>query len=342
MIAFSWHGLPQYAARLIRAAKDTLDEQVVVIGSPPSVPVKGMEEALNEKIHWVNSSESATWRQFGLSVPRIYFQSGWAYPAFDSLGDEVRTSGGKVVLLTDNDYRGTMRQRIGALVFRLLEARKFDAWFCPGKSGHKLARFYGMPEDRIWTGLYGADKAIFSKGPLLSTRPKVILFVGQYIERKNCVRLAEAFSEICPPSSSWELHMYGSGPLAGKIPTSPNILVNPFVQPEKLGELYRGSRIFALPSHSEAWGLVVHEAALSGCALLLSDKIGSAPDFSGHGNAWSFRHDSYHELCEVLRAITSMSDQQFDAAGAESARLSSSHGPAKFAAAVKDIISKLS
>lgn len=342
MIAFSWNGLPQYAARLIRAAKESLHEEVVAVGSAPSVPVEGMERALGAKIHWVDSASKVRWSQLGLSAPRIYFQSGWAYPAFNSLGDEARDAGGKVVLLTDNDYRGNLRQLAGALAFRLSKSRKFDAWFCPGKSGHRLARFYGMPSERIWTGLYGADPAIFSQGAALSARPKVVLFVGQYIERKNCVGLAEAFGEVCPPSCGWELHMYGSGPLSGRIPRRDNIRVMPFVQPEQLGDLYRGARVFALPSHSEAWGLVVHEAAMTGCALLLSDTIGAAADFTGKSNVWSFRHDSHADLCASLRAIISLPDAQLDAAGAESAMLSSSHGPARFAAAVRDIISKLS
>ena len=46
-IVFSWHGLPQYAARLIRAAIDRLGRPCLVIGSRPTVPVEGMERILD-------------------------------------------------------------------------------------------------------------------------------------------------------------------------------------------------------------------------------------------------------------------------------------------------------
>ena len=45
-IAFSWNGLPQYAARLIGKAAQRLGEDCAVIGSRPDVPVEGMEKVL--------------------------------------------------------------------------------------------------------------------------------------------------------------------------------------------------------------------------------------------------------------------------------------------------------
>lgn len=342
MIAFSWNGLPQYAARLMRAAVESLEEPSVIIGSPPSVPIKGMEEALGRKIHWVDASLPTTWAELGVGVPRIFFQSGWAYPAFSRLGDEVRAKGGKVVLLSDNNLRGGWRQAIGALAFRAIYRRKFDAWLCPGASGSKLAQRYGMPPDRIWQGMYGADPKVFFPGPRLSARPKRIIFVGQYVERKNCLGLASAFQAIVGDFPGWELHLYGSGPLMSSLPIHPAIRVNPFVQPEQLGELYRAARVFALPSHKEAWGLVVHEAALSGCALLLSDQIGAADDFAGKQNAVIFDHASDESLRGALVTMMSRDEASLDRAGEESLSLAADFGPARFAASVRDIVLQLS
>lgn len=342
MIAFSWNGLPQYAARLMRAAMESIDQPVAVIGSLPSVPVKGMEEALGRRIHWVDADAPTTWARLGLEAPTIFFQSGWAYPAFNTLGEVVRAQGGKVVLLADNNYRGDWRQAVGALVFRMIYRRKFDAWLCPGASGSRLARYYGMPPDRIWQGMYGADPKVFFPGPRLSARPKRIIFVGQYVERKNCLGLANAFQAIAGDFPEWELHLYGSGPLMGSLPSHPAIRVNPFVQPEQLGELYRTARVFALPSHKEAWGLVVHEAALSGCALLLSDQIGAADDFAGKQNAVIFDHASEKSLRRALITIMSRDEASLDRAGEESLKLAAAFGPARFAASVRDIVQQLS
>ncbi len=334
-VAFSWNGLPQYAARQLAAASAELGQDCPVVGSRAQVPVRGVEGALGRPVHWVDASRPSTWDELGLNVPRIFFQSGWAYPAFNALGDEVRAAGGKVCLLMDNNWRGTFRQMLGAIWFRLFQRHKFAAVLVPGKSGRRLARWYGMPERAIFEGMYGADPQLFFNGPPLANRPKRIIFVGQYIERKGCVPLARAFASIAHRLPGWELCMYGSGPLQSNIPAHPQIKVHGFVQPEKLGELYRESRIFTLPSVTEAWGLVVHEAALSGCQLLLSDAIGSAPDFATPLNARTFLTGNEKALSEALLALASEAD--LTAAQKCSLTMAKSHGPHVFANQIKTI-----
>jgi len=340
--AFSWHGLPQYAARQLAAASAELGQDCPVVGSRAQVPIQGVEAALGRPVHWVEASHPTTWRELGLDVPRVFFQSGWAYPAFNSLGDEVRAAGGKVCLLMDNNWRGDLRQLVGAPWFRLCQRRKFAAVLVPGKSGRRLARWYGMPDEKIFEGMYGADPRLFFNGPPLIERPRRILFVGQYIERKGCVPLAQAFAAVAARLPGWELCMYGSGPLQSAIPAHPAIKVMGFVQPEQLGELYRQARVFALPSNSEAWGLVVHEAALSGCQLLLSDAVGSAADFATHVNAELFKTNDFSSLVAALLKLAKVNDQGLVQAQAASVAAAQSHGPQRFASAVHTIVGNIS
>ena len=338
--AFSWHGLPQYAARQLAAASAELGQDCPVVGSRAQVPIQGVEAALGRPVHWVEASRPTTWRELGLDVPRVFFQSGWAYPAFNALGDEVRAAGGKVCLLMDNNWRGDLRQILGAPWFRLFQRCKFSAVLVPGKSGRRLARWYGMPDEKIFEGMYGADPQLFFNGPPLIERPRRILFVGQYIERKGCVPLALAFASVASMLPDWELCMYGSGPLQSAIPDHPQIRVHGFVQPEQLGELYRQARVFALPSFAEAWGLVVHEAALSGCQLLLSATVGSAPDFAMPANARTFRPGDAVGLASAMVQLAETAELQ----EAQSASVSAaqSHGPAVFARQVHAIVRQLS
>lgn len=340
-VAFSWNGLPQYAARLIAAAIASRGRPCPVVGSRPSVPVRGVEEALGQKVDWVDAGRPASWASLGHRVPQFYFQSGWAYPAFNSLGDEVRAAGGQVCLLMDNNWRGDFRQWIGAPWYRLCQRRKFAATLVPGKSGRRLARWYGIPDDQIWEGMYGADPEIFFNGPPLTERPKRIIFVGQYIDRKQCVELARAFAAVADRMKGWELEMYGSGPGQEMIPLHPRIRVRGFVQPEQLGALYREARIFALPSLVEAWGLVVHEAALSGCQLLLSDAIGAREDFAGQHNSALFRAGDVSSLQSALVRLASKDEEALTHSQAESIRLAQSHSPGAFARSTQEIIGKL-
>ncbi len=335
-IAFSWNGLPQYAARQLAAASAKLGQDCLVVGSRAQVPVQGVEEALGRPVHWVEASRPTTWRELGLDVPRFFFQSGWAYPAFNSLGDEVRAYGGKVCLMMDNNWRGDLRQMLGAPWFRICQRSKFEAVLVPGKSGRRLARWYGMPDEKIFEGMYGADQQIFFNGPPLIERPRRILFVGQYIERKGCVTLAQAFADVANRLPGWELWMYGSGPLRSAIPEHPQIKVHDFIQPQQLSLIYRESRIFALPSSSEAWGLVVHEAVLSGCQLLLSDAIGAVPDFASPLNSRIFSPRDKSAMTSALVKLAESGD--LIAAQESSVSAARSHGPSVFAARIAAII----
>ncbi len=338
--AFSWHGLPQYAARQLAAAIAAIGQDCPVVGSRAEVPIQGVEAALGRPVNWVEASHRTNWAKLGLPVPKIFFQSGWAYPAFNSLGDEVRAAGGKVCLLMDNNWRGDFRQWLGAPWFRVFQRPKFEAVLVPGKSGRRLARWYGMPDERIFEGMYGADSRLFFNGPPLTERPKRIIFVGQYIERKGCVPLARAFASVAHLLPDWELNMYGSGPLQSAIPSHSQIKVHGFIQPEQLGALYREARIFALPSRSEAWGLVVHEAALSGCQLLLSDAIGAASDFATAQNSRTFRPDDEAGMASALVGLAR--SDNLVAAQAASVSAATSHGPSVFAARISTLIRQLS
>jgi glycosyltransferase involved in cell wall biosynthesis len=337
-IAFSWNGLPQYAARLLRAALDALDEECVVIGSRPTVPIEGMEAALGQSIVWIDSSRTTSWAELGLDVPAIFFQSGWGYPAFNALGNEVKRHGGKVIGFSDANFRANFRQLVlGGIWFRLKHSRRFDAMIVPGRSGERLMRYFGMPKARIFHGMYGADPALFPVGPPLSERPQRFLFVGQFIPRKDVTGLARAFLRLQrdygEASSPWQLAIFGGGEQEGQIARGKNITISGFVQPEALGEVFREARFLVLPSLEEAWGLVVHEAALSGCGLILSDAIGSADDLAQGNNTLRFRAGDEKDLYRALASAASLTSTELETMQVESLAAAARFGPTRFRSA---------
>jgi glycosyltransferase involved in cell wall biosynthesis len=340
-VAFSWYGLPQYAARLIRAGTDAVGEDCVVIGSRPTVPVEGMERVLGQPIHWVNAYKTATWGSLGLKMPGIYFQSGWAYPAFCALGAEVKRAGGRVVGLSDANWRGDFRQIVlGAVAFRLRHRLHFDAMLVPGREGVRLMRWYGVPQDRIRCGMYGADPCLFGAGKPLAERPPTFLFVGQFIARKGTLDLAEAFLRITDGYPAWRLSIIGGGEQRDLIPRHERISVEEFVQPEQLADRFRQARFFVLPSRWEAWGLVVHEAALCGCGLVLSDRIGSATDLATPANALRFRAGDVADLARALEDAARFDVARLATAEAESRRLAGQFGPARFGSEVARLVQR--
>ncbi len=338
-VAFSWNGLPQYAARLIRGALDRVGENCIVVGSRPSVPVLGMEEALKRPVHWLDASQATNWQALDCEVPDIFVQSGWAYPAFNSLGQEVKKRGGRVIGLSDANWRGDFRQLVlGALAFRTIHRRHFDAMIVPGRQGERLMSWLGMPADRVRSGMYGADPSVFSNGDSLPLRPKTFLFAGQFIARKNVIGLANAFTRFSRARPEWTLRLCGSGEQRDLIPRDARIIVEDFVQPAQLAERFRQARFFVLPSLFEAWGLVVHEASLSGCALALSDCIGSADDLATPRNGVRFRAGSDDDLERALHQAADFDDLRLLEAGLESLRLAREYGPERFGREIADLV----
>ena len=337
-MVFMWAGLPDYGARLIRAFIESGTAEVQVIATLPSVPILGMEQSLGQAVLWIKDDAPVTWQSLGLRVPDVLFQGGWAQASFRSLAAEARLQGSKIVLMNDQNWQGGLRHRIvDPLRYRAKYLKKFDAAFGPGKSGARYARAMGFPPSRIVTGLYGADPIVFYGGSPLKLRPKSFLFIGQLIARKNILNLVQAFLKIAVEFPDWKLIICGSGKLQPQIPVHWQIQVQGFVQPIELAEKLRLSRCLVLPSLEEHWGLVVHEAASCGCALALSNTVGSAVDFTTE----TFNPRDLKAMENALRRIAAWTDEEWERADTTSRQAAQQFGPAQFARSVQHLVDEL-
>ncbi len=313
MICFCWDGFPQYAARSICAYAKKTDERIVVVATRPGVPIKGMEESCGCEVYWIDYDEKRRVCDIVGEMPRYIFLGGWNIPVFVRFRNEVRASGGHVIAMCDNNFMFSPKECVRALRFRLMFRRKYDGYFVPGASGVKLLRFYGVPPEKIATGMYSADSALFMDGLPLDKRGKKMIYVGQFIERKNVRRLVQAFQKA-NSCHEWTLDMYGSGPLKdellGMTKRDDTIRIHDFCQPEELAAKYREARVFCLPSLWEHWGLVVHEAALSGCVLLLGNRTGAADDLLGENNGFSFDPYDTADMAYAIHTAMRMTEKQ--------------------------------
>lgn len=341
LIAFGWSGLPDYAARCIRAVMDTRDERIDIVATRPRVPIEGMERSLGKEVNWLEDGHlTLNWSDLDLPRPDIFFQGGYYLPALRALGAEARASGGKVVLMSDNNWQGTMRQRfVDPLRHRLLLRWRFDAVMTPGKSGTQYGAHLGY--QRIVSGMLGADPRLFNGGDSLCSRPKTFLFAGRLIKLKNVLGLVRAFARFAQENDDWMLRICGSGPLREQIPDHPRIDVRGFVQPPELADLMREARCLVLPSFTDHWGLVVHEATLCGCALALSSCVGAADDLATPENAVFFSPRAEERIEDALHAIAGWNDARWDAAERTSRALATQFGPHRFAAEAGKLIDSL-
>ena len=339
-IAFAWPGFPDYAARCIRAVILRSPSPVSVIATRASVPVEGVEQSLGQPVHWISdTNRGITWQQLGMDRPDLLFVGGYSTPAFDALASSCRRQGGKVVLNSDNNWQATWRQStLDPLRHRLLLRHKYDGMFVPGQSGLHFARIMGYPPDRTLTGLLGADPDLFHGGPPLPSLPKTFLFAGTFNANKNVPGLAEAFIRFAGDHRDWELVLCGNGPLRTHLPQHPQLIVHDFVQPIRLAELMRYARCLVLPSLEEHWGLVVHEAALSGCALAVSDAVGAKADLARPENAVLFRPGDARSIEQAVRIIASWDSEAWASAENMSRKLAMQFGPEKFADSIEQFM----
>ncbi|MDQ8195588.1 glycosyltransferase family 4 protein [Coraliomargarita sp. SDUM461004] len=337
-IAVAWNGLPAYAARLIRAAQDDVGS-FPVLGTRPTVPIEGMEAILGQSIHWLDADSSPTWKSLGLPVPKIYFQTGWGHSPLNALGAEVRNAGGQVIGMVDSFWNGSLRQIGALLLFRLKYRKWYSALMVPGRRSRRFCRALGMPVSRIYTGMYGADSELFNCQQPLSQRTKRFLFVGQLIDRKGVLELAEAYSALGGLSSGWTLTIVGEGPLRAKLEQFGDIDLRSFTQPDSVAELLSDTRCLVLPSKFERWGLVVHEAALAGCQLILTEAVGSWPDLLRSGeNGYLCHSGSLSELKGALTYMMNRKDCAGQQATAVSKQLASQFGPRVWSTTMQDIL----
>lgn len=324
MICFVWSGFPQYAARCVGAFVRSTKLPCCVVATRPKVPIMRMEELCGCPVHWIDDGDSIDIEKICGEIPDIGIISGWGFSPFNIIRDQIKQNGGRVYAISDNNFQFSIKEIIKALRFRFLIKGRYDGFMVPGNSGYRLLRFYGVSPKRLFKGLYSADATLFMATKSLSDRPKKIIYVGQLCDRKNIVEFSKAFLSI--PSSErvgWSLEICGCGPDRDLIPNDGAIIIRDFVQPEKLAEVYQTARIFALPSKEEHWGVVVHEAALSGCMLLLSRQVGAAHDFMGNHNGKMFNAYSERQMKEAIEYAIHLDDNELKIAEDESLKLAS-------------------
>jgi glycosyltransferase involved in cell wall biosynthesis len=318
-VGFSWNELPKYAAYPLREIIKK-NSKIEVISIKSHLPIKGLDKIIGKKIYWVNN-QHLSWKDLGLKIPDIYFQAGWYKKSLSSLGREVKNNGGKIVLLSDNPYKGNLRQMIGSIVYRIKYLKFFDAVWVPGNLGTKLMKSYGVLRKNIFQNLYASNELIYKKGLTIHKRPKTFLFVGKLIRKKGFIELLDSFKIFSVNNKDWKLVIVGDGPLKKLIPKQQNIQYYSFKKPEEVAKLMKKSRFLVLPTYSDHWPLVVNEATLCGCGLIITDIVGNRPELSNKKNSLLCKIASTSTLLQSLQEASVMSDRKLDIMFRESVKL---------------------
>jgi glycosyltransferase involved in cell wall biosynthesis len=340
-VAFVWHGLPAYGAHLIRGAIDTDRATIAVVATRPPFSVKPVDETLPDLVQWHDAERPISWSNLQGGLPDLAVITGWGFPFCQRLAKEAAAAGVPVVMMSDNRWRGDLRQTCGRIAFRLLYRRMFCGAWVPGASGVKLLQAFGMPQDRIFSCLYGCNPAVFRPTVPLAARGQKIVFVGKMDKRKGVDVLLSGFGQARLAQAGWELQMFGSGPLSQWAAGQDGVRHAEFSPPDVIARAVGDARIFVMPSRDDNWPIALHEGAASGCLLLTTTAVGSCGDLVGPANGVVVEPGDSQALAAGLRALAAISTSQLPAAEAESLAKAGGFGPRAFAASFERICDRL-
>lgn len=171
-----------------------------------------------------------------------------------------------------------------------------DRWITYGDAATEYLLSLGVKRDRILQSQNAVDERQFQSAaePAWDIQPRpVVLYVGQFIERKGVGTLLEAAARLQQEGNDFSLLLVGSGrdkPVLeqrSKALGLKNVHFRSAQTPEKMSSVYRSADLLVLPTLEDVWGLVVNEAILSDLPVLCSKYAGCASELLEPENIFS-------------------------------------------------------
>lgn len=261
--------------------------------------------------------------------PNALFVSGWADKEYKSIAQKF-VAQIPVVLCIDNPWKSTWKQWINvALSIRLRKCYN-RTWGC-GPSQAKYLKKLGF--NSFKQGLYTANVELFDSpsNPFHGNSTHLVC-VARYIPQKNLQTLWKAFIRLSNDFPNWELHCFGFGVEWDSRIRHDKIIHHGFTQPKELSAMIENAAAFVLPSLEEHWGVVVHEMAVSGLPLLLSENVEARHSFLNEGeNGFMFNPRDEHSIELCLRKFIELSAEEKMQMGQKSRALGLRYNPNKWA-----------
>jgi len=142
----------------------------------------------------------------------------------------------------------------------------------------------------------------------INNRATVLLYAGKFEPVKRPLELMKAVLQI--NQSDLILVLVGGGELQSDVnaiaqANEKSFRVLPFQNQSKMPLVYRLGDLTVLPSAHETWGLAVNEALASGRPVLISDRVGCAPDVVDGSCGSVFSWDTPFSLLHTLAKLVS-------------------------------------
>jgi len=310
-IIFFWEGFP-VCALLLSELKKECGDNLTIVATKPNVNFPDFEvDYPYLDILWLDKADNIWNYKNNFKDYNIIIHTGWKHKGWNKFANYLKYTNNAILIFTvDNIFINSIKQYLGAIYFRLILKKKYDAVFVPGNRSTKFLRFLGMPSNKIFTGYYGAFEHLYFNSNNILNREREFFFIGQLITRKGLIILLKAFELYRLNGGNWTLRISGSGPLE-HLCNGKGIIYDGFLSPKDCAIKMNNSRCLILPSHDEHWGTVVCEAAATGMMLLLSERVGSSDDILRNGiNGLIFENNSILDLENKMTLISNWDDKR--------------------------------
>jgi glycosyltransferase involved in cell wall biosynthesis len=263
--------------------------------------------------------------------PAAVLLSGYS-PRFYALAAGVALRSGQPLLLraetTDASHpRGWLKANLRDGVLRRLYRRMRYCLYVGANARDHFCRL-GVPTERLVFSPMSVPSRQHLQGDAaararrrvrrqlgVSSQQQLVLFSGKLSRKKSPDHLLQAAMAL-PEAlrARLVLAFMGDGPLRQGLaqqaaaPGAPPLHLLGFKNQSQLSAFYHAADLLVLPSlYQETWGLVVNEALMHGCPVLVSDRVGChrdlvAPGVTGH----VFAHGEVSELARQLPAALAL------------------------------------
>lgn len=209
--------------------------------------------------------------------------------------------------------------------------RRVTAVLAIGTLNREFYRFYGVPEDKIFFVPYAVDNdRFFSEAARLTNAANdlrdelgwprwlpIVLYAGKLVPRKRPLDLLEAYARVVRDTPAGLMYL-GDGQERQRLISAAEarglkwVAVTGFVNQTQIPRYYAAADVLVLPSDHEPWGLVLNEGMCFGLPVIVSDRVGAAPDLVRSGeNGFVYPVGDVATLARVLKIV--LGDRQLRA-----------------------------
>ena len=168
--------------------------------------------------------------------------------------------------------------------------------------------------------------------------PRRLVFIGRFSKEKGLTYLLEAWKRI-PDRQNWKLVLIGNGPDYPKLQGYPDVEIKDFMSQEELAGELEKTGAFILPSVTEPWALVIHEAACAGLPVLASACCGAVSCFVKDGeNGFLFKPANKRSTRKAIERFIHLPELQWIQMGRKSRELSDRITPSKVADCILTVL----